>query len=334
MRAVGVVAMAACMLTVGGCAAMVDEPGAAPSATSSSPHGGSRNVKAAGASGTGTATGSPTGTGSAGAESSTMLPLGGRVIFPAYRLVGWAGAPHSSSLGRLGTGPLDQTSAAMVEAVRPYGQGRTVLPVLELITVVVQASAGRDGRYRFRQPDSVVQEWLDAARAHKGLLLLNIQPGRSDFLTEVKAYDRWLREPDVGVALDPEWAMGPGQVPGRAYGHTTGAEIDAVSAHLADIVRKGGLPQKALVYHQVAPQVVTGLGGLQERPEVAVVRSVDGIGNRAEKTTTWKRINKVKSPAVHPGFKLFFDEDRKAGPLMTPAQVLALTPEPDYVLYE
>jgi hypothetical protein len=37
---------------------------------------------------------------------------------------------------------------------------------------------------------------------------------------------------------------------------------------------------------------------------------------------------------VHAGFKLFFDEDTRHGPLMTPKQVLALRPKPEYVLYE
>jgi hypothetical protein len=37
---------------------------------------------------------------------------------------------------------------------------------------------------------------------------------------------------------------------------------------------------------------------------------------------------------VHAGFKLFYDEDTRSGPLMDPAQVLALVPQPDYVLYE
>jgi hypothetical protein len=38
---------------------------------------------------------------------------------------------------------------------------------------------------------------------------------------------------------------------------------------------------------------------------------------------------------VHPGFKLFFDEDqRNGGTLMAPSEVLALLPQPEYVMYE
>jgi hypothetical protein len=38
--------------------------------------------------------------------------------------------------------------------------------------------------------------------------------------------------------------------------------------------------------------------------------------------------------SIHPGFKLFFDEDARHGKVMTPSQVLALTPEPEYILFE
>ena len=65
-----------------------------------------------------------------------------------------------------------------------------------------------------------------------------------------------------------------------------------------------------------------------------MVASVDGIGSPGAKTATWKKVIGVTPKVVHPGFKLFYVEDRQHGPLMTPAQVLALNPTPEYVLYE
>ena len=52
-------------------------------------------------------------TGDGGAEllaarASGALLQGGRKVFPQYRLVGYAGLTGASTLGRLGTGPLDQ----------------------------------------------------------------------------------------------------------------------------------------------------------------------------------------------------------------------------------
>jgi hypothetical protein len=263
-----------------------------------------------------------------------QLPRGGRELLPDYRLVGFAGAPGSAALGRLGVGDLDDRAQEIARIGRAYTDGRQVMPVLELIATVVQPRPGRDGKYRTRVSDTVIASYLAAARKTKGLLLLNIQPGRSTFMEEARSYARWLKEPDVGLALDPEWAMGPGEIPMQVFGQTTGGEIDEVAAYLAAIVKKNQLPEKALVFHQLAPSIVTDEKRIQAHDGVVVIKSVDGIGSRAMKTSTWVKLTKTLAPTVAPGFKLFYQEDRKYGPLMTPAQVLALRPQPAYVLYE
>ena len=263
-----------------------------------------------------------------------QLPRGGRTVFPAYRLVGFAGHPESQALGRLGIGDLDARAREIVSVGARYADGRRVMPVLELIATVVRSDPGADGRYRTRTSDRVIAEHLAAARRVKGILLLDIQPGRADFLDEVRHYEKWLRQPDVGVALDPEWAMGPGEVPMRTFGHTTGAKIDEVSTYLAGLVRNGNLPEKVLVFHQLAPSIVRSEKQIRTRPGVVVVKSVDGIGSPAMKQDTYRELVAGMPRMVHAGFKLFYDEDRRSGPLMTPRQVLALRPQPEYVLYE
>jgi len=66
-----------------------------------------------------------------------------------------------------------------------------------------------------------------------------------------------------------------------------------------------------------------------------VIKSVDGIGTPSAKLATWRQLVADLPNGIRPGFKLFFQEDTQGGTaLMTPAQVLALTPTPDYVLYE
>jgi hypothetical protein len=267
-----------------------------------------------------------------------QLPRGGREVFPRYRLVGYAGGPSSAAFGRLGTGDPDQRVAEIERLGRAYAAGRAVLPVLELITVVAHDKPGRSGRYNGTIDHAEIDRWLAVARRHRAVLLLDIQPGRSDFLPLVQSLRPWLLQPDVGVALDPEWAVGPGQVPGRVFGSTTGEELDAVAAYLDGLVRARNLPQKIMVVHQLAPKVVRHLERLRPFPGVVVVKSVDGIGSPAAKTDTWTRLvaGLDRLPGrVHPGFKLFFSEDaRGASVLMTPAQVLALRPTPEYVLYE
>lgn len=295
------------------------DPRAGPSGPSSSPLSESR---------------SPAATGGATQAELPDLPGGGRAVFPGHRMVGYAGAPRSAALGRLGIGDPDERVRELTHKAESYDTDHPTVPVLELITVVATDVPGPDGLYRRRQPDDVVEDFLKLARRHKALLLLNIQPGRADFIDEVRAFDDWLKEPDVGLALDPEWAVGPGEAPGQVFGHTTGKELDRVAGHVSRLTTQRGLPQKVMVYHQLNRGIVSGSKHLRPHEDVVCVLCVDGIGNRAQKVATWNRVLKEKPEHVRAGFKLFFEEDTEIGDLMSPKQVLKLDPEPDYVLYE
>jgi hypothetical protein len=271
------------------------------------------------------------------APAQPQLPRGGRALFPTYRLVGFCGTPGAPALGRLTGAELEGPSKALVAYADAYAApgGRPILPVFELIAVVVQSAPGEDGMWRRRVSDDVVDQYLQAARDAHGLLLLDLQPGRSDFLTEAKHFERWLRAPDVGLALDPEWAVKGKDRPAKVFGHTSAESIDDVADYLADLVARGGLPEKALVYHQVTGTVVRERAAIRPHPGVAIIQSVDGLGPKAAKLRTYDILSKRKPAAAHAGIKLFFDEDtRSGGKLMTPREVLSLRPRPEYVMVE
>ena len=101
-----------------------------------------------------TTAGKPAPKSSAPNAAQATLPRGGREVFPRYRLVGYAGVTGASTLGRLGTGPLDQRVAEIERRAKPYADGREVLPVVEVIATIVQGSPGRDGKYRVRLTDT------------------------------------------------------------------------------------------------------------------------------------------------------------------------------------
>lgn len=262
------------------------------------------------------------------------LPRGGRTIFPEYRLVGYCGTPGAPALGEL-QGNLSEKAKALTARAAQYEDGHKVQPVFELIAVVVLGFPGADGKYRRRVDDSVIETYLREARRAKALLLLNIQPGRSDFLTEAKTFERFLREPDVGLALDPEWAMKPKQRPGVVWGQTTASAINAVAEYLSGIVVAGNLPEKVLVFHEVVKDVVKDERSMRATPGVVIVKSVDGLGPAHAKAATYANLMERTAPGVHAGFKLFFYEDTQHGSsLMSAKQVLALSPQPEYVMYE
>ncbi len=263
------------------------------------------------------------------------LPRGGRELFPRYRMVGFCGLPGAAALGRLGTGDPAERADEIEKTARRFAAGREPLPVLELLAVVANSTPGPDGSYRSRTPAATIARFHRLARRRRAMLLLNVQPGRAAVLDEVKALREWLVHPDVGVALDPEWEMGPGDIPGDSYGRTDGHELTSVARYLSGLVEAHDLPEKPLVFHQVATSVVREQSALRPQPGVALIKSADGIGSPGLKRGTWKRLVRELPDGVHTGFKLFYEEDAQGGGrLMTPKEVLALRPQPEYVMYE
>jgi hypothetical protein len=258
------------------------------------------------------------------------LPRGGRSVLPEHRVIAFYGAPQSRELGALGIGTPDAAARRLVRQALPYHHRRQPeLPALELITVIANADPGADGMYRARQRDRVIRRYLLAARRVKALLVLDIQPGRSDFFTETVRLRKWLVQPDVGLALDPEWRVGPGEVPGHVIGRVDAREVNATSAWLAQLVAREHLPEKLFVVHQFTDDMVDDTA-LRQRDGLAMVLNADGFGSREVKVAKYHRFSRA-APTFHPGFKLFYEEDED---LMTPRQVMRMRPRPDVVVYE
>ena len=260
----------------------------------------------------------------------TELPLGGRKIFPRYRVVAYYGAPQAKALGALGIGSPDHAVRRLAQQAKPYARKtRPVMLALELLADVANRDPGPDGLYRTRQPASIVRRYLAAARRAKALLVLDIQPGHADFLAETRHLDRWLREPDVGLALDPEWHT-PGAVPGTQIGSVQAEDVNAVARHVAAIVRRHNLPEKLFVVHQFTPNMIAGKERVEQPPGLAVTMNVDGFGDRPNKISKYHEFTH-DGTHFHRGYKLFYEEDTH---LMTPGSVLALQPRPDLIVYE
>jgi hypothetical protein len=144
--------------------------------------------------------------------------------------VAFYGAPQNDELGALGVGSPAAAARRLERQARPYRRGgRPVLPAFELIATIVHASPGADGDHSERQTPRTIRRYLRAARRHRALLILDIQPGFAPFMREVRAFGRFLEEPDVSLALDPEWSMTPGQIPGQQIGSTDATVVKRVS---------------------------------------------------------------------------------------------------------
>ncbi|MFL5843926.1 MAG: hypothetical protein ACJ762_04465 [Solirubrobacteraceae bacterium] len=259
-----------------------------------------------------------------------QLPGGGRVIFPDRFVVAYYGAPDADELGELGIGSPDHAGQKLLDQAKAYAApGRKVLPAMELIVEIAHREPGEDGLYRGVQPDRVIRRYLRAARKIGAILILDIQPGHASFFAESKSLEKWLREPDVSLALDPEWAT-PGAIPGTVIGSVDVREVNAVSFWLDELVRKGNLPQKLLVVHRFTENMIVGEDQLKPRRRVAVTVNVDGFGGREVKIAKYKAFAQ-RAPGLHNGFKLFYHEDLN---LLKPERVLRMKPLPELVVYE
>jgi hypothetical protein len=255
------------------------------------------------------------------------LPRGGRRLFPRYRVVGFYGMQN---LDVLGAGPPDVVAQRLLKVARPYATpGHPIMPMFELIATVAHPFPTPSGLYRTHQEDAIVRSYLRAVRKIDGVLVLDVQPGRDDFVSSLRHWERYLRLPDVGVALDPEFAMGPGQVPGKQLGHTNAAAINRASAYVAGIVRRHRLPQKLFMIHQFHGSMIRDKARIAIRPGLAMTWNADGFGARSDKLEDYRSYTRDRR--FHPGLKLFYENDVD---LMSPREVLRLKPPPRVINYQ
>ncbi|MXZ53026.1 MAG: hypothetical protein F4Z34_07570 [Acidimicrobiaceae bacterium] len=267
------------------------------------------------------------------------LPGGGLLMFepgaesPGRRLVAAYGHPTTSVLGVLGEQSAEEGIERLRSIAEGYGaDGSIVVPTFEIIATVASASPSADGDYSGVTSRDVIRPWVEAAAANGAYVVLDLQPGRSDFLSQARIYEEFLRQPHVGLALDPEWRLKPHQFHLAQIGTVDAAEINEVVEWLASIVREDALPQKLLVVHQFRFSMITNRDQIATPPELAVLIQMDGQGTLTAKHDTWNALTgKQDADRFYWGWKNFYDED---SPMATPGQVLALSPPPVFVSFQ
>jgi hypothetical protein len=259
-----------------------------------------------------------------------QLPFGGTHIYPGRILVAYYGTAGTGSLGVLGERPIPEMTRRLRHAARPFARpARPAQIVYELIVTVADGSPGSDGDYSHDISRDKVRTFVSAAHRNKALLVLDIQPGRSNFYDVVRRWQWALKDPWVSLALDPEWRMGPRQVPAQTIGSVGAKEINRVSWWLNKLTRANRLPDKLLMIHQFRTEMVRNIEDVIDRPLLAEIQHVDGFGTRRQKLATYHHVE--RDPQFRMGFKLFYDEDIN---LMTPRRVLDIRPRVRFVSYQ
>lgn len=274
------------------------------------------------------ATSDPTGTTAATPAPRDTRPRWrtDRVFAPGRILVAHYGTAGTGALGVLGERRPIEAHPRLVRAARAWGRvatperpNRPVQPVYELIVAVADPFPGADGDYSHDIDRDAVRRYVDVARRQGALVVLDLQTGREDFLAAAQRWEWALRQPHVGLALDPEWRMARGEVPGRVIGSVSAREVNLTSRWLARMVRQRDLPEKLFLLHQFRTDMIDGIARIRAREGLAMVQHVDGFGTPGQKVDTFRAVAHPRT--FHLGFKLFYDEDIR---LMSPRAVRSL----------
>jgi hypothetical protein len=268
------------------------------------------------------------------ATTGTQLPGGGQVFFPGRRLVALYGHPGTAALGVLGAQDIDAGIARVKALAAAYAPMSSVpvVPTFEIIATVADAAAGPDGNYSGESSVASLLPWVKQASAAGLYVVLDLQCGSADPLTQAKMYTSLLAMPDVGLAVDPEWALGPGQLPLKQIGSLSTAQINAVGEWLERLTASKHLPQKLFVIHQFKLSMIRDESALKTNyDDVAVLIHMDGQGTPPSKVNTWNAVVRTAPKGLPFGWKNFYKEDH---PTMTPQQTMVQKPQPVMISYQ
>ena len=265
------------------------------------------------------------------------VPILPGAVLPGHRIVAFYGNPASKRMGILGEVPPDEMLDRLDREVRAWKQAdpdTPVRPALQMIAVMATGDPGRDSLFRLRMPDHRIRQVASWAARRDGLLFLDIQPGWSTVAAEIEPFADWLARPHVHLALDPEWDMPPGAIPGRVIGSMSAADINHAIDFLADLVERHNLPPKVLVVHRFTESMIREAHAIRRDPRVQVVINMDGWGAPPNKKAAYRDVVAPEADQ-YTGIKLFFHNDvRNGSVLLTPDEILELQPAPVYIQYQ
>ena len=267
----------------------------------------------------------------------TVYPKAGAIL-PFSRIIAYYGNLYSTKMGVLGEYPEAEMLSKLEAEVAKWNladPATPAIPALHYIAVVAQGSPGDSGKYRARMPDSEIDKVLTMAEKIHAIVFLDVQVGFSNVQTEVPLLEKYLKLPNVHLAIDPEFSMKTGVRPGKVVGTLDATDINFASNYLANLVRENNLTPKILIIHRYTQKMVTNYNLIKTLPEVQIIMNMDGWGGMAKKIGTYKNFI-YPEPVQFTGFKLFYKNDilTPGSTLMTPADLLKLNPRPIYIQYQ
>lgn len=260
-------------------------------------------------------------------------PPPSKPLLPDSLIVTYYGNPFSKRMGILGEIPPEAMMARLQKEAdlwQKADSSSTVRPGLELVTVVSADYAQQDNTYRYRMPKAMIEKVMGWARSRGWLIILDVQVGRSSVKKELDWILPYLEQPDVHLALDPEFQMAKGLKPGRRIGSSDAEDVNLAVIYLSKLVQEKKLPPKLLLVHRFTDDMLKRYWLIRQDPNVQIVVVMDGFGSPFSKAKIYRR-EVAREPVQFGGIKLFYKNDQ---PMMSRRQVLELQPRPRVVIYQ
>jgi len=249
------------------------------------------------------------------------------------RIVTYYGTPRTPSMGILGQHTPEQ-AADLLEAragrFREIDPATPVLAALHLVYAVAQPQSDKDGLYLSYVDDYTVRQYLDLARRRGFVLILDLQIGHSNALAEVEKVAKYLAEPDVFIALDPEFALRGAARPGATIGAIDASDVNAVQWYLGKFSEQRQLPKKMLIVHQFQAEMITHAEAIEHHSDVDLAVDMDGYGPADIKLVKYARYGAAPY-ATFGGIKVFLEHDPDP---LTERQLLSLTPKASLFVFQ
>jgi len=258
-------------------------------------------------------------------------------MFPDYRILTYYGHPHDNNMGILGQygveGDLDGLRLKLEEQAAEYRKvdpSRPFKLAFEVIATVAQGTEQPDGSWLLNTDVPTIQEYIDYAAEHDMLVFLDVQIGRRGVPAEIDLVRQFLEQPNVHLALDPEFAIEADEVPGTHIGSITADDVRYAQDYLVDLTAELGIPPKVLIVHQFLLSMIQNKDQISSVPGVQLVIVMDGHGPPETKKDTYGAVI-YNEPVEYNGVKLFYDQDF---PLLSSREILGLDPSPDLIIYQ
>ena len=261
-------------------------------------------------------------------------------VLPANRIVAFYGHPHDGALGILGTTTMDDLYDQIMVKVADWeaaDPSRPVIPAFEVITSVAQGVPGNDDSFLLDTDFETIQEYIDFAADHDMLVFLDTQVGSRSIPDEIDRLMPLLEQPNVHLAIDPEFAVDPGETPGDDLGEIDAADVNDAQQRMADLSAELGIPQKLVLVHQFHYTMIENKENVEDVPGVELIIHADGHGGPEEKTVTYEVMitQWIDRITFFSGFKVFMDNNEvNDEPEMSPDDMMELDPPPDIITYQ